>query len=92
MLKVTSTPSFSTDNSPVKYEVCFFKNLFADGVLSRSLKIRKRMKLELAVRSKMQLLRRDWREFLKNDYPELFSTSTSASQEELKESKDGYHK
>jgi hypothetical protein len=43
------------DMAPIKSEVCYFKNIFntEDERIPKSIKARKRLKLELAIRSKM---------------------------------------
>ncbi len=71
VLKVIDT---ETSSDIVKSEVCFFKNIFNtdDEGIPRSIKARKRLRLEYAIRSKMQMLKSDWRHFLETNYPELF--------------------
>ena len=59
--------------SLIKSEVCYFKNIINSGNIPRSIKARKKLRLEYAIKSKMQLLKRDWKEFLRTYYPELFS-------------------
>jgi hypothetical protein len=68
---------------PIKGEVCYFKNLFTtdDGSAIKTLKLRKRLRLEYAIRSKMQMLKRDWNQFLKTNYPELFNNEVPEDNE-----------
>ncbi len=69
-----------------KVNCAFFKNIFntEDEGIPKSIKARKRLRLEYAIRSKMELLKSDWREFLKCNYPELFSESNNEDAEESK--------
>jgi hypothetical protein len=74
----------SNETAPVKSEVCLFKNIFNtdDDGIPRSIKARKRLRLEYAIKSKMQLLKRDWGEFLRCNYPELFSNHIISEENE----------
>lgn len=71
---VEVNPTNSNADSLIKSEVCYFKNIFTEDVEQalKSVKSRKRLKLEFSIKSKMQMLKRDWGEFLRNSYPELF--------------------
>ena len=91
-VKKVIEPNPIAENGPIKREVCFFKNIFNtdDEGIPRSIKARKRLKLEYAIRSKMQLLKSDWMEFLKCSYPELYSHELASEEEESKEVKEVY--
>jgi hypothetical protein len=89
VIKVIEPPNnIASDNANIKSEVCFFKNIFntEDGAIPRTIKARKRLRLEFAIKSKMQMLKSDWKEFLRVNYSELFSNEILDDQDNFKSS------